>query len=100
MTEGSVNLLAGMYVFERGRLFSDCILFDDSRTSSLVDCGYCTHSAQTLSLTASKIGFTLLNFLLKTHLNGDYCSGNAALQARYAELVTVISQGQFGVVEV
>ena len=83
-----------MCVFERGWLSSNCIFFDDGNTSWLVDSGYSTHSVQTLELIALKLGIRPLDFLINTHLHSDHCGGNAALQAKYFELVTMIPPGQ------
>ena len=97
-----MNLPVGTHVFERGWLSSNCILFDDGQTSSLVDSGYSTHSAQTLDLVASRLGLgsRSLDFLVNTHLHSDHCGGNAALQARYCDLVTVIPPGQAALVDI
>ena len=89
-----------MHVFERGWLSSNCILFDDGNSSWLLDSGYSTHSAQTLELIALKLGARPLDFLINSHLHSDHCGGNAALQAKYAELVTVIPPGQSDLVKV
>ena len=89
----------GIQVFERGWLSSNCIFFDDGTISSLVDSGYSTHSAQTLHLIASKLGARPLDFLVNTHLHSDHCGGNAALQAQYPGLVTIIPPGQSSSVE-
>lgn len=94
-----LKLPGGMHVFERGWLSSNCILFDDGQTSWLVDSGYCTHSEQTLDLVVSKLGSRPLDFLINTHLHSDHCGGNAALQAHYADLVTVIPPGQSALVK-
>jgi glyoxylase-like metal-dependent hydrolase (beta-lactamase superfamily II) len=88
----------GVHVFERGWLSSNCILLDDGQISSLVDSGYCTHSAQTLDLVAARLGSRKLDFLVNTHLHSDHCGGNAALQAQYPDLVTLIPPGQAGMV--
>jgi glyoxylase-like metal-dependent hydrolase (beta-lactamase superfamily II) len=96
----NVKLPAGIHVFERGWLSSNCILFDDGQTSSLIDSGYSTHSTQTLDLLASKLGSRPLDFLINTHLHSDHCGGNAALQALYPDLVTVIPPGQSALVKV
>lgn len=89
-----------MHVFERGWLSSNCIFFDDGSTSWLVDSGYSTHSTQTLELIALKLSSRSLDFLLNTHLHSDHCGGNAALQAKYPALVTVIPPGQASSVEI
>ena len=83
----------GIQVFERGWLSSNNILFDDGETSCLVDSGYSTHSAQTIELLQVKLGSRPLDRLINTHLHSDHCGGNAALQAKYPELVTSIPPG-------
>jgi len=90
----------GMHVFERGWLSSNCILFDDGNPSWLVDSGYSTHAEQTLDLVAVNLGARSLDFLVNTHLHSDHCGGNAALQKKYPELVTVIPPGQSDLVKV
>ena len=95
-----MTLAPGMHVFERGWLSSNCILFDDGDRSWLVDSGYATHSDQTLALLASKLGARSLNFLINTHLHSDHCGGNAALQAQYPSLVTIIPPGQSELVKI
>ena len=89
----------GMQVFERGWLSSNCIFFDDGEVTSLVDSGYCTHAEQTLDLLASKLGSRSLDYLINTHLHSDHCGGNAAVQSRYADVVTVIPPGQRALVK-
>jgi len=84
----------GMHVFERGWLSSNNVLFTDGETSLLVDSGYCTHSAQTLQLVAHALGGRQLDRLVNTHLHSDHCGGNAALQARYPGIETLIPPGQ------
>ena len=95
-----VNLPAGVHVFERGWLSSNCVFFDDGQTSWLVDSGYSTHSAQTQDLIASKLDARPLDFLINTHLHSDHCGGNAALQSLYPELETLIPPGQSALVEI
>lgn len=84
----------GMHVFERGWLSSNCILFTGAQQTSLVDSGYCTHSAQTVALVEGVLQGRPLDFLLNTHLHSDHCGGNAALQARFADMETHIPPGQ------
>ena len=95
-----MKLPDGMHVFERGWLSSNCIFFDDGNTSWLVDSGYSTHAAQTLDLVALNLGPRSLDFLINSHLHSDHCGGNAALQTKYPELVTVIPPGQCDLVKV
>ncbi|MGH8441181.1 MAG: MBL fold metallo-hydrolase [Pseudomonas sp.] len=87
------NLPGGVHVFERGWLSSNNILFIDGEESLLVDSGYCTHSAQTLSLVEAALGGRSLGFLVNTHLHSDHCGGNSALQARYPDMKTLIPPG-------
>lgn len=87
------DLPAGMHVFERGWLSANNILFAGGDETLLVDSGYCTHSPQTLSLIESVLGSQSLDRLVNTHLHSDHCGGNAALQARYANLHTLIPPG-------
>ena len=87
------TLPGGMHVFERGWLSSNNILFMAGEESLLVDSGYCTHSAQTLSLVEAALGGRSLGFLVNTHLHSDHCGGNAALQARYPAMKTLIPPG-------
>ncbi|MES2361309.1 MAG: MBL fold metallo-hydrolase [Pseudomonadota bacterium] len=87
-------LPAGLHVFERGWLSANNILFTDGDQSLLVDSGYCSHAAQTLSLVESVLGTRPLDLLINTHLHSDHCGGNAALQGRYPALETLIPPGQ------
>ncbi len=88
------NLPTGLHVLERGWLSANNILFIDSDKTLMVDSGYCTHAAQTLSLVEGVLGARPLDVLVNTHLHSDHCGGNAALQARYPALQTLIPPGQ------
>lgn len=88
------NLPAGMQIFERGWLSANNILFTDGDETLLVDSGYCTHASQTLSLIEQALGDRSLDTLVNTHLHSDHCGGNAALQARYSAIQTLIPPGQ------
>jgi glyoxylase-like metal-dependent hydrolase (beta-lactamase superfamily II) len=83
-----------MQVFERGWLSSNNVLFSDGGQTLLVDSGYCTHSDQTVKLVEHGLNGRALNCLVNTHLHSDHCGGNAALQARYPGLETLIPPGQ------
>jgi len=80
-------------VLERGWLSSNNVILLGQGHAALVDSGYWTHSAQTLSLVERAIGGRALRTLVNTHLHSDHCGGNAALQARHADLVTLIPPG-------
>lgn len=89
----SATLPVGMHVFERGWLSANNILFADGDKTTLIDSGYCTHAAQTLSLVESVLGNRPLDILVNTHLHSDHCGGNASLQLRYPDLKTLIPPG-------
>jgi glyoxylase-like metal-dependent hydrolase (beta-lactamase superfamily II) len=59
----------------------------------LIDSGYCTHTAQTLALVRTALGGHAPDLLLNTHLHSDHCGGNAALQATYPAMKTLIPPG-------
>lgn len=88
------DLPTGLHVFERGWLSANNILFVNGEETLMVDSGYCTHAAQTLALVESALGVRPLDILVNTHLHSDHCGGNAALQARYPKLHTLIPPGQ------
>lgn len=87
------NLPSSLHVFERGWLSANNILFTGGEKTLMVDSGYCTHATQTLSLVESILGKRPLDILVNTHLHSDHCGGNAALQARYPALQTLIPPG-------
>ncbi|NMM04763.1 MBL fold metallo-hydrolase [Polaromonas sp.] len=91
---GVPDLPNGLHVFERGWLSANNILFTDGDETLMVDSGYCTHAAQTVSLVESVLRERPLDVLVNTHLHSDHCGGNAALQIRYPELETLIPPGQ------
>jgi glyoxylase-like metal-dependent hydrolase (beta-lactamase superfamily II) len=80
-------------VFERGWLSSNNILIQGGDSAVLIDSGYCTHAEQTLALVDTTLQGQPLGLLLNTHLHSDHCGGNAALQARYPVLHTLIPPG-------
>lgn len=86
-------LPAGVSVFERGWLSANNILLLGDGPAALIDSGYCTHAAQTLSLVRRALGDRPLELLLNTHLHSDHCGGNAQLQAHYPTLQTLIPPG-------
>jgi glyoxylase-like metal-dependent hydrolase (beta-lactamase superfamily II) len=77
---------AGLKVFERGWLSSNCVLFDgpDASKPVLVDSGYWTHAAQTVALVRHALGERPLRKVVNTHLHSDHCGGNASLVAAFA----------------
>lgn len=91
-----------MQVFERGWLSANNVLLTGgSGPASLIDSGYCIHAEQTLALVESGLNPGRpegepepLGLLVNTHLHSDHCGGNAALQARYPALRTLIPPGE------
>lgn len=81
-------------VLERGWLSSNNVLLLSGECAALVDSGYATHAAQTLALVETALESRPLDLLVNTHLHSDHCGGNAALQARYTEMRTLIPPGQ------
>ena len=90
----SCALPAGVTVLERGWLSSNNILIQGQAGTALIDSGYCTHVPQTLALVQAALQGQALDLLLNTHLHSDHCGGNAALQAAYPSLCTLIPPGQ------
>ena len=88
-----LNLPTGLSVLERGWLSSNNILMHGEASTALVDSGYCTHAPQTLALVGAALGGKPLDVLVNTHLHSDHCGGNAALQAAYPALRTLIPPG-------
>ncbi len=89
-----IKLPEGVRVLERGWLSSNNILLTGCHGTALVDSGYCTHAAQTVSLVQTALGNRPLDFLINTHLHSDHCGGNAALQLAYPQLRTLVPPGQ------
>ena len=88
------RLPVGLRVFERGWLSANNILLMGPDDSALVDSGYCTHAAQTVSLVDAALDGRKLDLLLNTHLHSDHCGGNAALQHHFPDLQTRIPPGE------
>ena len=89
----SLPLPKGVSVLERGWLSSNSIVLTGADHCALIDSGYCTHSDQTLLLVESALQGRPLDLLLNTHLHSDHVGGNAALQARYPAMQTLIPPG-------
>jgi len=92
-TQDHKALLHNIHVFERGWLSSNNILITGKDRSALIDSGYCIHADQTLSLVDAVLQGRALDVLVNTHLHSDHCGGNAALQARYPTVQTLIPPG-------
>ena len=90
----TIALPPGVTVFERGWLSANNILFQGPEGNALIDSGYATHADQTVALVRAALGSQPLTHLLNTHLHSDHCGGNAALQAAWPGLRTLIPPGQ------
>jgi glyoxylase-like metal-dependent hydrolase (beta-lactamase superfamily II) len=84
----------GVTLLERGWLSSNNILIKGPTSCALIDSGYATHTGQTLALVLAALNGRALDALVNTHLHSDHCGGNAALQAHYPKLHTLIPPGQ------
>ena len=91
---GTQGLPPGITVFERGWLSANNILFHGAGRTALVDSGYATHAGQTVAMVRQALAERPLDLLLNTHLHSDHCGGNAALQAQYPAVETLIPPGQ------
>lgn len=85
-------------MLERGWLSSNNILIQGKYCTALVDSGYASHADQTLALVAAALHGRRLDVLVNTHLHSDHCGGNAALQAHYPALHTLIPPGHAALV--
>ena len=83
-----------MQVLERGWLSANNVLFKGKASTALVDSGYFSHRAQTVELVKRELGTRPLEQLLNTHLHSDHCGGNAALQAAFPDVETLIPPGE------
>ena len=87
------RLPPGLHVLERSWLSSNGVLFVGAGATALVDSGYCTDAEQTVALVARVLRGRPLDRLINTHLHSDHCGGNAALQARWSAMRTLIPPG-------
>lgn len=83
----------GVVVLERGWLSSNNVVVRGERETGVVDTGYWTHSRQTLELISGVTRGLPVTTLVNTHLHSDHCGGNAALQACYPRMRTLIPPG-------
>ncbi len=90
----------GVQVIERGWLSANMVIASGPCNAAVIDSGYCTHSLQTVALVQTALAETPLNYLLNTHLHSDHCGGNAALQAHFPRVQTLIPPGHAAAVTV
>lgn len=88
----SNRLPLGLQVVERGWLSANMVLLDGA-VRAVIDTGYVSHEEQTVALVESAFGTRGPDLLLNTHLHSDHCGGNAALQAKFKGLPTLIPPG-------
>jgi glyoxylase-like metal-dependent hydrolase (beta-lactamase superfamily II) len=91
---------AGIQVFERGWLSSNCILFQDEPGATLVDSGYITHAEQTYQLVMhalEKHRTPRLRRIINSHLHSDHCGGNALIGRRTHCEIVVPEGNSYGV---
>ena len=86
-------LPSGVTVLERGWLSSNNVVIRGEEGAALIDSGYWTHSAQTVALVEGAVQGLPLLTLVNTHLHSDHCGGNAAVQARWPNVRTVVPPG-------
>lgn len=88
---------ADIALIERGWLSANNIVLREGpgpgAACAVVDSGYATHAEQTVALVQAALAGAPLRWLLNTHLHSDHCGGNAALQARWPEVQTLIPPG-------
>ena len=87
------RLPTGLHFLQRGWLSSNSVLLRDDACNTLIDTGYWTHNAQTLSLVQGALQGQPLHRILNTHLHSDHCGGNAALQEAFPKVETFIPPG-------
>ena len=83
----------GVTVIERGWLSSNNVVLRGEGGAALVDSGYWTHSAQTVALVEGSVQGLPLVTLVNTHRHRDHCGGNAAIQARWPNVRTLVPPG-------
>lgn len=93
-TPTAAPLPADITVLERGWLSANNIVFTGPQGTAIVDTGYCAHAEQTVALVEGALDGRPLDLLLNTHLHSDHCGGNAALQAAWPGVRTLIPPGQ------
>jgi glyoxylase-like metal-dependent hydrolase (beta-lactamase superfamily II) len=93
MPDPSDLLPEGVRVFERGWLSSNNVLLVGEENTALVDSGYVSHAELTLAMVGKVLGPRPLTTLVNTHLHSDHCGGNAALQAAFPSMQTLVPPG-------
>lgn len=76
-------------VIERGWLSSNNIVFLEGENAAVVDTGYVSQAAQTLTLVREAADGRRLARIVNTHSHSDHIGGNAALQRAYGCSITI-----------
>ncbi len=93
---------ANFCVLERGWLSSNTIIVMGSAGAAVVDTGYVTHAAQTVSLIeatlqawadTSRADRVDVTQVINTHLHSDHCGGNASVVRRWPGAQLLIPPG-------
>jgi glyoxylase-like metal-dependent hydrolase (beta-lactamase superfamily II) len=77
------SLPHNIQLIERGWLSANTVLLFDAASTTAIDTGYYSHSAQTVQLLQATLAGRRLDRIVNTHLHSDHCGGNAALVAQY-----------------
>ena len=94
MRETSSLLPAGLLLLERGWLSSNNLVCLGRDHTAVIDTGYASHAAQTVTLVQHALAGRALDAIVNTHLHSDHCGGNAALQQAYPAARTLIPPGE------
>jgi glyoxylase-like metal-dependent hydrolase (beta-lactamase superfamily II) len=90
----------GLHVFERGWLSSNTMVCAvDGKPTALIDSGYASHAALTLSMAQTALNGRSLDRIVNTHLHADHCGGNAILQRTYPNVSTLVPESSLAVVQ-
>lgn len=84
-----VRLPASVTVLERGWLSANNILLHDGGESVIVDTGYVSHAAQTVTLVRNALAGRRLARIVNTHSHSDHIGGNAALQRAFGSEILI-----------
>ncbi len=93
------SLPQGITVLQRDWLSANHVFLEHKDQTVLVDSGYCTHANMTLQLLRQVLHGRSLCTLVNTHLHSDHCGGNAAIQAAFKNVTTLIPPGHFNAVK-
>lgn len=83
------RLPPALRVIERGWLSANNIVFLEGENATLIDSGYVSQAAQTLSLVREALDGRRLERIVNTHSHSDHVGGNAALGRAYGCGITI-----------